>query len=334
MQPEACNMVTPADLEQRQIGVSAAAVALGVAVGLGAPQAAARLEFLIAPALVVLLYTTFLQVPLVRLRAALDARRFLGALLAVNFLLVPVLVWGLLALVPADPAVRLGVLLVLLTPCIDYVVVFTRLGGGDAARLLAATPILLLVQLLLLPVYLALFLGGTFGEVIDPAPFVAALFLYILLPLAGAALTERGATRSLPVARWARAMAWVPVPALAATLFLVVATQAPRVAGALEVIATLIPIYALYLIGAAVLGAVAARAFRLDVPSGRALVFSAGTRNSLVVLPLALTVPEAGAMVAAVVVTQTLVELAGELVYIRVIPRLLIPDPRTTRLSR
>ncbi len=326
--------MTPADLEQRQIGILAAAVALGALVGLGLPQEAVRLDPLVAPALVLLLYSTFLQVPLVRLRAALGMKRFLGALLAVNFLAVPVLVWGLLALVPAEPAVRLGVLLVLLTPCIDYVVVFTRLGGGDAARLLAATPVLLLVQLLLLPVYLALFLGGAFVEVIDPAPFVAAFVLYILLPLAGAAVTERQAARRPAVARWARAMAWVPVPALAVTLFLVVAAQLPRVAGNFEVIAGLIPVYVLYLIGAALLGTAAARALRLEVTSGRALVFSIGTRNSLVVLPLALAVPEAAALVAAVVVTQTLVELAGELVYVRVVPRWLIPATQKPRIPK
>lgn len=322
--------MTPADLEQRQIGILAAAVALGAVAGLSLPQAAMRLDPLVAPALVVLLYSIFLQVPLVRLHAALGMKRFLGALLAANFLAVPMLVWGLLALVPAEPAVRLGVLLVLLTPCIDYVVVFTRLGGGDAARLLAATPVLLLVQLLLLPVYLALFLGGTFVEVIDPAPFVAAFVLYILLPLAGATVTERQAARRPAVARWARVMAWVPVPALAVTLFLVVAAQLPRVAGAFEVITGLIPVYVLYLIGAALLGTMAARALRLEVTSGRALVFSTGTRNSLVVLP-ALAVPEAGALVAAVVVTQTLVELAGELVYVRVVPRWLVPTPDRRR---
>ncbi|MEE8559517.1 MAG: arsenic resistance protein, partial [Alphaproteobacteria bacterium] len=55
----------------------------------------------------------------------------------------------------------------------------------------------------------------------------------------------------------------------------------------------------------------------------RALVFSASTRNSLVVLPLALAAPFGGGLVAAVVVTQTLVELLGELVYIRAIPRII-----------
>lgn len=44
--------------------------------------------------------------------------------------------------------------LVLLTPCIDYVVTFSHLGRADARLLLAATPTLLVVQMLLLPAHL------------------------------------------------------------------------------------------------------------------------------------------------------------------------------------
>jgi ACR3 family arsenite efflux pump ArsB len=36
--------------------------------------------------------------------------------------------------------------MVLLTPCIDYVIVFTRLAGGSDRRLLAAAPLLMLAQ--------------------------------------------------------------------------------------------------------------------------------------------------------------------------------------------
>lgn len=55
------------------------------------------------------------------------------------------------------------------------------------------------------------------------------------------------------------------------------------------------------------------------------MAFSAGTRNSLVVLPLAFAVPGGGTLIPAVVVTQTLVELVSELVYVRWIPRLVKP---------
>ena len=62
---------------------------------------------------------------------------------------------------------------------------------------------------------------------------------------------------------------------------------------------------------------------RADTPGRRALVFSGATRNSLVVLPLALALPAGYELAAAVVVTQTLVEVVGMVVYVRVIPNLI-----------
>ncbi len=61
--------------------------------------------------------------------------------------------------------------------------------------------------------------------------------------------------------------------------------------------------------------------FELDIPASRAVAFSAGTRNSLVILPLALAVPGAIPVLPAVIISQTLVELVSELIYIRLIPR-------------
>ncbi|MNR45157.1 hypothetical protein D3C85_1639770 [compost metagenome] len=52
------------------------------------------------------------------------------------------------------------------------------------------------------------------------------------------------------------------------------------------------------------------------------MAFSAATRNSLVVLPLALAVPGAVPILPAIIVAQTMVELVSELIYIRVIPKL------------
>ena len=71
------------------------------------------------------------------------------------------------------------------------------------------------------------------------------------------------------------------------------------------------------------------RLFRLDAPAGRAIAFSTGTRNSLVVLPLALAVPGAVPVLPAVIVTQTLIELVSELIYVRLIPKLTNRDVTT-----
>jgi ACR3 family arsenite transporter len=137
-------------LEEQQIAVYFAAVAVGVLVALTLPGAGA-LEAVINPALAIMLFATFLQVPFAELRQALGDLRFLAALMAANFAAIPLVVGILFQLVPDNPLIQLGVLLVLLTPCIDYVVTFAYLGRADARLLLAATPALLIVQMLLLP---------------------------------------------------------------------------------------------------------------------------------------------------------------------------------------
>ena len=99
-------------------------------------------------ALILLLFATFLSVPLVEVGRSFRDARFLVTVLVANFAVVPLVAWGLSRFVADDRGLLLGVLFVLLTPCIDYVIVFTGLAGGARARLLAAAPLLMLVQIL------------------------------------------------------------------------------------------------------------------------------------------------------------------------------------------
>lgn len=64
-----------------------------------------------------------------------------------------------------------------------------------------------------------------------------------------------------------------------------------------------------------------ARLFQLYVPAARAVALSEATRNSLVVLPLALAIPGAVPVLRAVIVIQTLVELMNGLIYVRMAPK-------------
>ena len=93
------------------------------------------------------------------------------------------------------------VLLVLLTPCIDYGIVFTGVAGGSAQRLVAAAPLLMLLQLLLLPVYLYLFVGPGLADIVDPEPFVRAFVVLIAVPLTLAGSLKDSPAGSLLPAR-------------------------------------------------------------------------------------------------------------------------------------
>lgn len=316
-------------VEHNQIPVYFVAVLLAATFGVLAPSFARHLSVLVTPSIAVLMYAMFLQIPFLDLRQSLSNKRFLSALLLANFILVPLLVWALTQSLVGRPALLLGALLVLLTPCIDYVVVFTHIGKGDSRLMLAATPVLLLLQLALLPIYLSVMLGAQSEVVVEARPFIEAFVLLIVVPMVLAVVTTFLARRSSVVSVWNSAWAWLPVPAMALVLFVVIGSQITSVVRDINLLLPVIPVYVAFLLLAPLMGALASRLFALPAVMARAVTFSASTRNSLVVLPLALALPEdVRGLAATAVILQTLIELVGELIYVRLIPKWVWPAGR------
>lgn len=304
---------------QAPIYLIAVALAAGLAWQFDGMQA---LEVAINPALALMLYVTFLQVPWKALRGAWTQGRFLLALLVTNFVAIPLLVAALSGMLPSDNLLRFGVLLVLLAPCIDYVVTFAHMGKADARLLLASTPVLLVVQMLLLPFYLDALLGPQAAGLVQQGPFVDAFAWLIVAPLALAAVTQWWAQRSSMGERVSNVLGLLPVPATAVVLWVVMAAVVPQLGAAPEAVWHVLPVYVVFAVLAPLVAWGVAKAFQLPAPAARAVAFSGSTRNSLVVLPLALAVPGAIPVLPAVIVAQTLVELLSELVYIKLMPKL------------
>ena len=305
-------------LEAHQVALYLGAIAIGLLLGAVLPGTAGVLEIVVEPSIAALLLVTFHGIPLRALGGSLQDRRFLLALLAVNFVAVPLLVLAITRPLVGAPELLVPALLVLLAPCIDYVIVFAALAGGAREQLLGATPLLMLVQMLALPVLVPLLAGGAGTALFSPAPFVRALVLLILLPLLLAALLQR----LVPALDLSGAM----VPLMVVVLVAVLASQTPRALGAGTALLALVPVYLAFLVLATAAGILVSRLARLGVREARAVTFSGATRNSLVVLPLALALPSP--LAPAVVVTQTLVELVGMVVLVRLLPRLLRDDAR------
>lgn len=304
-----------------------AAIGTGLAVGLAAPPGLHALAVVVWPLLALLLYTVFTQVPLTGLREALTDWRFLQVAVIGNFLVIPVLVFGLMHLLPDDPAIRIGVVLVLLVPCTDWFITFTHLGGGDTKRALAFSPVSLLMQFLLLPFYLWLFLGDSFVVAIARREMLLAFAGLIVLPLLAAFVTEKLADRSRPWQDWTQTLGWLPVPLLAMVVFVISATQVQPILGSAPLLLHLLLVYTGFLLAAAILAKCLARFWTLPIEQGRVLAFSLGTRNSFVVLPLALALPATHELAVVAIVFQSLVELLGMAVFLWWVPRKLFPTP-------
>lgn len=314
-------------LEKNQVFIYLAAIASGLIVGISSPGIGTVMEFALWPVLGFLLYTTFTQVPLTHLRDAFAKPRMLVAATVGNFVLIPLITWILIILSPDDPAIRLGVLLVLLVPCTDWFITFTQLGGGDTKRAIAFAPISLLLQIVLLPVYLWMFFDEDFAVTLARSEMLAAFFGLIVMPLIAAFLTEKwtemGSNRPVLLEQ----LGWLPVPLLAIVVFIIAVSQVNLVLGSVPLLSHLLILFALFLFAAGWLAKLVSVLFQLPPDQGRVLAFSFGTRNSFVVLPLALALPSSFELAAVVIVFQSLVELLGMIAYLWWIPKRLFPVP-------
>nr|WP_275901844.1 bile acid:sodium symporter [Brevibacterium zhoupengii] len=298
------------------------AIGAGALIGHGLPGASPAAGAAITPCLIALLFVTFLDIPFDAIRDSFSDLRFLGAVALANFLIVPLVVAGLHAVMPLEDELVIPVLIVLLTPCIDYVLVFTRLAGGDHTRLLALTPVLMIVQIILLPVYLWIILDGTGIGAIAPRPVITALLVFIIIPLAASLVTRGLARRSTLADRSIHAASQSMVMLMMITLAAIAAAQVPLITPHLLDLSGAIAAFLVFALVMTVLGWLMARTLSLPVGTGRALVFTAVTRNSLVMLPIVRAITSDGLGPAAVV-AQTIVELVFMLILVRVVPRVL-----------
>ncbi len=188
-------------------------VLLSVLVGLtlaqvsGLPQFA---RYLIVPLLAMMLYATFLPMPLQQVGRAIRHLNVTTASLSMNFLWTPMLAWGLGAVFLREtPDLWVGLIMLMVTPCTDWYLVFTSVAGGDVSLATALLPFNLMLQIVLLPIYLLL-LAGTLVE-LNPQALLGSIFWVLMLPLLMAFLSRRGANHW-----WGKAWLHQQVPKITA----------------------------------------------------------------------------------------------------------------------
>lgn len=273
--------------------------------------------------LAVLMYSMFLQLPFAQLKESLSHRKFIIALLLSNYIVVPIVVAILIQFLPNESTVVFAVLLVLLTPCIDYVIVFTHLGKGDAKLMLAATPLLLITQMLLLPLYIWLLIGKKFLVTLSIVPFVESFTFLLVLPFITALLMQKISSKNTALNALHKISDWLPVPFMALVLLIIIASQITELLNHQQLLLKIIPIYVAFMVVMLPLNIMMGTFFRLQSEAKRTLIYSAGTRNSLAVLPFVLALPKEMTIVATIIiVTQTIIELMGELIYVKITPKI------------
>lgn len=136
---------------------------------------------LIEPFLMVLLFIIFLKIDIRDIGRSFRNTRFTAASLAINFIWTPIFAVLLGILFLGDSMdLRIGLLMLLVTPCTDWYLVFTGMSKGNVALSTSILPLNLVIQMVLLPVYLFLFLGT--GSSIDMGSMLWSIVYVLVIP--------------------------------------------------------------------------------------------------------------------------------------------------------
>lgn len=170
------------------------ALAIGLVLGNVSTAIADISAKLIVPLIMLMLFGLFLTIKMSDLKAAFMNVRFSLTSLLINFVWTPVFAFILgLIFLSSNLPVWIGFVMLMVTPCTDWYLVFTNLAKGNLALSTAILPINLILQVLLLPAYLLLFFGQT-GS-IEANFLLESILLVLVVPFLLALLANQWTTK-------------------------------------------------------------------------------------------------------------------------------------------
>ncbi len=287
------------------------AALVGLAAGLLLPIGPAA-EHVVLPTLLVMLTAVFVQMDAAHVGEVRGAKPLVATSLLLNFAFTPALAWALGAgLLGGEPDLRIGLLLLLVTPCTDWYLVFTAMARGHTGIAAALLPINLVLQLVLLPVYVLL-LGGR-AVMVDAATLAESVLFVLVAPLA-LALVLRWASARLKGAAWRKRRITGPagrlvLPLLYVAVFAMFAWQARTVlAHGSGLLALLVPL-AVFFATLPLIATGLSHLLGLSTSQRVTLTMTATARNSPIALAIAVAAFPDRPLIAVALVVGPLVEL-------------------------
>ena len=139
--------------------------------------------------LCLMLYGLFLEVPLDELKDSFKNIKFTSTSLLINFLWTPLFGYFIGSLfLRGNVDILIGFFMLILTPCTDWYLVFTKMAKGDLTLSLSILPINLILQIILLPIYLILFFSTS--NSMDYSQLAYSLLIVIVIPFVSAQITK------------------------------------------------------------------------------------------------------------------------------------------------
>ena len=139
--------------------------------------------------LMFMLFFVFLNVELKEISKSFSDLRFSISALIINFVITPLFTFVLSKLFLAGQIdLQIGFIMLMVTPCTDWYLIFTGLANGNVPLGASILPLNLILQIILLPLYLLLFMGTevSFGL----GAIIQSLLLVLIIPLVTANIVK------------------------------------------------------------------------------------------------------------------------------------------------
>ena len=139
--------------------------------------------------LALMLFALFLDIPFSDIKHSFYNRKFTSISLMINFIWTPLFGYFLGNLfLNGNPDLFIGFVMLILTPCTDWYLIFTKMSKGNMPLSLSILPINLVLQLILLPTYLLIFFSSSNTLILTD--LANSLLIFIVIPFIASVIVK------------------------------------------------------------------------------------------------------------------------------------------------
>ncbi|WP_292603665.1 arsenic resistance protein [Methanobrevibacter sp. UBA212] len=262
---------------------------------------------LITPFLCLMLFGLFLEIPLNELKNSFKNVKFSLTSLIINFLWTPLFGYFLGTLfLKGNIDILIGFFMLILTPCTDWYLVFTKLAKGNLTLSLSILPINLILQIVLLPIYLILFFSN--GISLDYPQLAYSLLIVIVIPFIASQIVKfilKDKLRDKVINSFGSLQIWF----LSLAVFCIFASQGKLLYSNLESIVKIFIPLIIFFTANAIIDLLLSEKINFTYPEYASLTMTTLARNSPLALAIAINSFPSHELIAMALVIGPLIEL-------------------------
>jgi ACR3 family arsenite efflux pump ArsB len=261
--------------------------------------------------LMAMLFFVFLNIKIKEITKSFSNLRFSLAALIINFIVTPLFTFVLAKLFLAGQIdLQVGFIMLMVTPCTDWYLIFTGIANGNVPLGASILPLNLILQILLLPLYLLLFMGTElpFGS----AAIIQSILLVLVVPLIGANVVKLVAKKIKLENNLALVLNKsddIQFILLCLAIISMFASQGTLLAGNTILFIKLLPALVIFFIVIFLLSFFAGKILQLPFKNIIPLIFTTSARNSPISLAIATIAFPKEPIISLVLVMGPLIEL-------------------------